>query len=72
MPQVIALMVAGAGIYSAAKWLSKELSRHAEAARRQAEAMAKAAEAAAAGSPKDLGTLEYDADTQVYRPVARS
>lgn len=72
MPQVIALMVAGAGLYKAAKWLTGELSRHAEAAQRQAEAMRAKAEAAAAGTAKDLGALEYDAHAKVYRPAAKS
>lgn len=63
MPQVLAALFVGAGVYSALKWISKQLVAHAEAVQRHA--------ASAADGPKDLGSLEFDPDAKVYRPVAR-
>ena len=69
MPQLVALILVGAGLYAGLRWLTLELRRHAEeAARVSAEARARAA--AAAGTPKDLGALEWDESTGVYRPRA--
>jgi hypothetical protein len=66
MPQVIAVMLAGAGLYAGMKWLSRtfsEAQRRAEAEARRQEAVARGAQAA-----KDLGTLELDPQSGVYRP----
>lgn len=69
MPQLVALILAGAGLYAGLRWLTWEVRRHAEeAARVSAEARARAA--AAARTPKDLGALELDETTGVYRPRA--
>lgn len=69
MPQVIALVVAGAGLYAGYKWISRVLSDTQEALRR-AESEVLRREAARSG-PKDLGTLEYDPQSGVYRPRAK-
>jgi hypothetical protein len=67
MPQVIALVVAGAGLYAGFKWISRVLSDTQDAlARTEAEVQRR--EAGVRGTPKDLGTLEYDAQSGVYRP----
>lgn len=63
MPQVLALVIAGAGLYAGLKWMSRVLAQ--TAAARQAEAEARKQ---ARGGPKDLGTLEYDPQAGVYRP----
>ncbi len=70
MPQVIALMIAGAGLYAGFKWVSRALSDAQEALKR-GEAEAKRREAMAQGGPKDLGALDYDPQTGVYRPRSK-
>ena len=54
MPQVIALVVVGAGLYAGYRWISRQL--------------AAPPPKTDSSTPKDLGTLEYDAKAQVYRP----
>jgi hypothetical protein len=51
------------------KWLSKEVSRAAKAARLAAEELRQNRQAAA--GPKDLGALELDTATGVYRPTRK-
>lgn len=63
MPQLVLLIAAGAGLYAGYKWLSAELR---ESARMAEEASARKA---ARAEPKDLGALEMDANTGVYRPA---
>lgn len=63
MPHVIALALAGAGLAAGYKWVSKKVSAHLEAERARAEA----AQREAAG-PKEMGSLEWDAETGVYKP----
>jgi hypothetical protein len=71
MPQVFALVLAGAGLYAGFKWVQRALKgAEAEALRREAELRAAAARAGVA--PKDLGTLEYDDKTGVYRPRGKA
>lgn len=65
MPQLIAAFAIGAGLYAGLSWLSRTLQRE---ARRQAEERLKREDRHGYRIPKDLGTLEYDPDTQVYRP----
>lgn len=67
MPQVIALVLAGAGLYAGYKWIAKQLTTAAEDAARAREELARRA-AEAAGAPKDLGVLEWDEKSGVYKP----
>jgi hypothetical protein len=67
MPQLVGLVVVGAGLYAAYKALERmaqrvsvEVSRAEEELRRRA--------AAAGTIEKDLGALEWDDAQQVYRP----
>jgi hypothetical protein len=69
MPQVIALVVAGAGLYAGFKWVSRLLSEAESVIKRGEEIQRR--EAAAQSVPKDLGTLDYDPQTGVYRPRAK-
>ncbi|MFA5948933.1 MAG: hypothetical protein WC807_01475 [Hyphomicrobium sp.] len=69
MPQVVAIMIAGAGLYAGFKWVSRLVSQAKDAARNMEE-QAERARTAARG-PKDLGALEYDQETGVYRPRVR-
>ncbi|WP_072394930.1 hypothetical protein [Hyphomicrobium sp. CS1GBMeth3] len=67
MPHVFALLIAGAGLYAGYRWLSRTLAdAQRTAVKREAEL--RDAMARRGGAPKDLGTLEYDPETGVYRP----
>jgi hypothetical protein len=68
MPQVLILMAAGVGLYTAYKWVSKEAAKAAGAADRAQADLRRRAEAARTGAPKDLGELVYDEATGAYRP----
>lgn len=67
MPQVLALIAAGAGLYAGYKWVSRVLAE-AQKAQRVQEAALREAMARRRGEPKDLGALEIDPATGVYRP----
>ncbi len=66
MPPFIALAIAGVGIYAGFKWVTREWQRAAS------EHGVDAAGADARHVPKDLGTLEWDASTGVYKPRKES
>ena len=68
MPQVIALAIAGAGLFAGYKWLSREVRRALDKMEAEEELQRAPAKAAV---PKDLGTLEWDQETGVYRPIRR-
>ncbi len=67
MPQVIALLLAGAGVYAGYRWISREVRRALTTAQEAQEELRRQA-AGASGAPKDLGSLEWDAEAGVYRP----
>ncbi len=67
MPQVIALVLAGAGLYAGYRWVSREV-RRALAAAEEAQEELRTRAAKVSGMPKDLGSLEWDEETGVYRP----
>lgn len=69
MPQILAVMIAGAGIYKGLQWISNFLERKAEETAREAEEIARGG-AEAHRVPKDLGVLVLDPETNVYRPRA--
>lgn len=65
MPQLVALALVGAGLYAGYRWFSRvnkqvtaEIRRTEEALRRRAGAVLE----------KDMGELEYDPASGVYRP----
>ncbi len=69
MPQVIVLALVGAGLYAGYRWFaraSKEMA--AELQRTQDELRQRAAGGAI---EKNLGRLEYDPASGVYRPADR-
>ncbi|MDQ8699394.1 hypothetical protein [Hyphomicrobium sp. LHD-15] len=70
MPHVFALVIAGAGLYAGYKWVSRQVAQMQDAVRRQ-EADLRDAVARGRGAPKDLGTLELDPKSGVYRPRAK-
>jgi hypothetical protein len=63
MPQIVAAVLIGAGIAAGVKWLAKEVSKATRFAPQDS-----ARHQPVTASPRDLGTLEYDARTGVYRP----
>lgn len=67
MPHLLALVIAGAGLYAGYKWVSRKVAE-AQAAALKREGELREAMARGRGGPKDLGTLEYDPATGVYRP----
>ncbi|MCB1513443.1 MAG: hypothetical protein KDJ18_01250 [Hyphomicrobiaceae bacterium] len=68
MPQVLLLLIAGAGAVAGARWLARNLESMAADARRMAEEAERKAEAARSGEARDLGKLEFDPSTGQYRP----
>lgn len=70
MPQVIALLLAGVGLFAGYRWVTREVRRAIAAAQEaQEELRNKAAEVS--GFPRDLGNLEWDEKAGVYRPARR-
>ncbi len=70
MPQVFALLIAGAGIYAGYKWVSRVIAG-AQATARGKDAELREAMAKGGPAPKDLGKLERDPSTGVYRPLGK-
>ena len=68
MPQVIALALLGAGLYAGYRWLSRTTGEIAAQMQRAEEELG---QRAAGRIEKNLGALEYDPATGVYRPVRR-
>ena len=66
MPHVMFAVLVGAGIGAGMKWLAREMARTTAAARMAHDQMSRQSPLKVA--PKDLGTLEWDADAGVYRP----
>lgn len=67
MPPVIAALAAAAGLVAGVRWIAREVARQAEEARTAAETMARRARENVA-TPRDLGALEFDPVSKVYRP----
>ena len=67
MPQLIALAVLGAGAMVGYRWVAKQVNSAREAAD-AAEAQLRKATEQRADSPRDLGQLEWDEVSQVYKP----
>ena len=68
MPHLYALALVGAGLYAGYRWLSRSAQVVAAEVRRAEDELR-----ARAGVPiqKDMGRLEYDPATGVYRPTRR-
>ena len=69
MPHVVAAVLTGAGVAAGMKGLATEMLRASQAARNAAERMSQ--NTPLKSMPKDLGSLEWDADAGVYRPSKR-
>ena len=68
MPQVIALALLGAGLYAGYRWLARTASEIGAEMRRAEDELA---QKAAGRIEKDLGALEFDPASGVYRPTKR-
>ena len=69
MPQVIALALLGAGLYAGYRWVTRAVSEIGEGMQRADEELQR--QEAAGRIEKNLGALEYDPASGVYRPVRR-
>ena len=67
MPQVFALALIGAGALAGYRWVARQLDAVTQAAN---QAEAELQRSAGRAAPKDLGELEWDAISGVYRPRA--
>nr|PZN87112.1 MAG: hypothetical protein DIU57_03195 [Pseudomonadota bacterium] len=67
MPQLIALVLAGVGLYAGYRWISREIARALADAREEQEELRNQA-LNGRRMPKDLGNLEWDEAAGVYRP----
>ena len=67
MPQVIALALLGAGLYAGYRWVARATRDMLEA--QQADEAVR--QEATGRVEKNLGALEYDPATGVYRPVRK-
>ena len=68
MPQLMVLALVGAGIYAGYRWLWRPVRTIAAQVRRAEDEIRRVR---AQGSEKDMGALEYDPISGVYRPVRR-
>jgi hypothetical protein len=69
MPQVIALALLGAGLYAGYRWITRTTREIAEQMQRADEEVT---QEATGRIEKNLGTLEYDPASGVYRPARKS
>lgn len=69
MPQLVGLMLLGAGLYAGYKALAGFAAHVADEMTRADEAVRQAAAERAPVREKDLGRLEWDEAAKVYRPA---
>ena len=68
MPQVIALALLGAGLYAGYRWFARTASEIGAEMRRAEDELT---QKATGRIEKNLGALEYDQTSGVYRPAKR-
>ena len=71
MPQVFLLAALGAGLYAGYRALARMGEHVAAELKRSEDAVRQRAAAKATARGKDLGTLEFDPKSGVYKPVIR-
>ena len=69
MPQLVVLALVGAGLYVGYRWLTRSARELAAEVRRAEDELR--ARTAGAAIEKDMGRLEYDPASGVYRPTQR-
>jgi hypothetical protein len=67
--QLVVLALVGAGLYAGYRWLTRSAREIAAEVRRTEDDLRR--RAAGAAIEKDMGRLEYDSVTGVYRPTRR-
>ena len=67
MPQLVVLAVVGAGLYAGYRWFARASERIAAEVRRTEDELRQRAGVAV----KEMGALEYDSASGVYRPAKR-
>jgi hypothetical protein len=67
MPQLVVLALVGAGLYAGYRWYARAAERLATEIKRSEEEMRRRAHVAI----KEMGKLEYDPASGVYRPSTR-
>jgi hypothetical protein len=72
MPQLVGLMLLGAGLYAGFRALKRSANRLAEDFRRAEAERLRRAETESRLAEKDLGRLELDPASGVYKPTGRS
>ncbi len=70
MQQLVMLALVGAGLYAGYRWLMRSAREVTAEVRRTEDELRRRATGAAI--EKDMGRLEYDPVTGVYRPARRS
>jgi len=70
VPQLVVLAMVGAGLYVGYRWLSRSAREIAAEVRRAEDELR--ARAPGGAIEKDMGRLEYDPASGVYRPTRRS
>jgi predicted negative regulator of RcsB-dependent stress response len=68
MPQLIALALIGAGAMAGYRWVAKQVDAARQAADDAEAKLRQAAEQRQSEGPRDLGQLEWDEVSQVYKP----
>ncbi|MBO0740780.1 MAG: hypothetical protein J2P51_05080 [Hyphomicrobiaceae bacterium] len=68
MPQVVALALLGAGLYAGYRWVARAARGIAAAVARTEDELRRQSQGRV---EKDLGALEYDPASGVYRPAKR-
>ena len=66
MPQLFALALVGAGLYAGYRWLTRAAAEITADLRTAEDELQR--RAAGGALPKDMGELEYDPASGVYRP----
>jgi hypothetical protein len=67
MPQLVVVALVGAGLYAGYRWFARTSERIAAEVRRTEDELRRRAHVAV----KEMGTLEYDPASDVYRPAKR-
>ena len=67
MPQLVVLALVGAGLYAGYRWFSRTAKEVTAQIRRTEDELLRRASGQAL--EKDMGVLEYDPATGVYRPT---
>jgi hypothetical protein len=73
MPPLLVLVAAGAGLFTAYKWIVKQADQASQAAQRAQDDLANSMNGGqTAGVPRDLGALVWDEKSGAYRPKDRA